>query len=146
MAVQRLNEKKPAAISFFLVAHFRVRTDSPFVQIEIMHTLCIMDRYRYFKPMIIDLIRKLDHYNRTVNDMAYDSIDQIIKMGNDRPREARIVFNTLRKMLFLSRKRLQGTKEPNQKLRHQLDILRWSIKILGTEELKRLPPEVINLL
>ncbi|MFH1360807.1 MAG: hypothetical protein ABIJ41_07245 [Candidatus Omnitrophota bacterium] len=121
------------------------RTESPFVQIEIMHTLLKMDRYKYFKSMIPDLIQELDHYNKTVNDLSYTAIDDIIKSGHNRPREARLVFNTLRKILFLSRKRLQNIKEPNEKLQHKLDILRWAVKILGTQELKRLPPEVINL-
>jgi hypothetical protein len=61
-------------------------------------------------------------------------------------REARIVFETLRKTLFLSRNRLQDITTPNEALQNKLDLLRWSIKILGTQELKRLPQEVINLL
>jgi len=33
------------------------RTDSPFVQVEIMHTLCQMDRYKYFKSMAAAVLR-----------------------------------------------------------------------------------------
>jgi hypothetical protein len=122
------------------------RTDSPFVQVEIMHTLCVMDRYKYFKPMVPALIQKLDHYNRTVNQMAYRGLDEIaIKSGHNRAREARIVFNILRKVLFLSRKRLETMTEPTPLLKQKLDLLRWSVKILGTEELKRLPNEVLHL-
>ncbi len=62
------------------------------------------------------------------------------------PREARIVFDTLRKILFLSRKRLGNITVPNKRLKQKLELLRWSIRILGTQELKRLPSEVINLL
>jgi hypothetical protein len=122
------------------------RDDSPFVQVEIMHTLCRMDRYRYFKSMVPALIQKLDHYNPTVNEVAFAGLNDIISTGGNRTYEARIVFNTLRKVLFLVRKRLADVKEPDSKLKQKLTILRWSIKILGTEELKRLPKEVINLL
>lgn len=122
------------------------RCDSSFVKIEIMHTLCILDRYRYFKSMVPALIRKLDHYNSTVNELAFESINAIIKTDKPRPREARIVFNALRKMLFLSRNRLKQIDTPSEKLKRKLDLLRWSIKILGNQELKRLPSEVINLL
>ena len=122
------------------------RTDSPFVQVEIMHTLCQMDRYRYFKSMVPALIQKLDHYNAAVNETTFDSLNQIIKTGNNRNREARIAFNTLRKTLFLSRKRLATVKEPDAKLAKKLKLLRWSIKVLGNQELKKLPKEVINLL
>lgn len=122
------------------------RTDSPFVQVEIMHTLCQMDRYRYFKSMVMALIQKLDHYNVAVNEIAFENLNQIIKAGSNRNREARIVFNTLRKMMFLSRKRLATVKEPDAKLAKKLKLLRWSIKVLGNQELKKLPKEVINLL
>jgi len=122
------------------------RTNSPFVQVEIMHTLCQMDRYRYFKPMVPALIQKLDHYNAAVSEIAFDSLNQVIETGSNRPREARIVFNTLRKILFLSRKRLATIKEPAPKLTKKLKLLRWSIKVLGNQELKKLPKEVINLL
>ncbi len=122
------------------------RTDSPFVQVEIMHTLCQMDRYRYFKSMVPALIQKLDHYNTAINEIAFDSLNQIIEAGSNRNREARIVFNTLRKILFLSRKRLAVVKEADAKLAKKLKLLRWSIKVLGNQELKKLPKEVINLL
>ncbi len=75
------------------------RTDNVFVQVEILHTVCRMDRYKYFATMMPALIQKLDHYNATVNEMAYDGINDIIDRGNNRAREARIVFNTLRKVL-----------------------------------------------
>lgn len=122
------------------------RTDSPFVEVEIMRALCVLDRYRYFGSMVPALIQKLDHYNTTINQMAFDSLNDIIKTGNNRTREARIIFNTLRKVLFLMRKRLENVKEPGPRLSQKLKLLRWSIKILGTDELKRLPNEIINLL
>ncbi len=122
------------------------RTSSPFVQVEIMHTLCRMDRYKYFKSMAPALILKLNHYNSTVNELAYTAVDDVIVTGNNRTREARIVFNTLRKILFLSRRRLADITEPDARLKQKLKILRWSIKVLGSQELKRLPKEVINLL
>jgi len=122
------------------------RADSPFVQVEIMHTLCQMDRYRYFKSMVPALIQKLSHYNATVNEIAFESLNHIIKTGSNRHREARIVFNTLRKILFLSRKYLETVKEPDSQLTKKLKLLRWSIKVLGNQELKKLPKEVINLL
>jgi hypothetical protein len=122
------------------------RTDSPFVQVEILHTLCFLDRYRYFNPMVPALIQKMDHYNSTVDEMAFEALMDIIKKGNDRAREARIIFNTLRKVLFLSRKRLANIKEPGPRLSEKFQLLRWSIKILGTQELKSLPKEVINLM
>jgi len=122
------------------------RTDSPFVEVEIMHTLCQMDRYRYFKSMVPALIQKLDHYNSAVNEITFDNLNQVIEDGSNRNREARIVFNTLRKILFLSRKRLTSIKEPDPKLTKKLKLLRWSIKVLGNQELKKLPKEVISLL
>ncbi len=122
------------------------RDDSPFVQIEIMDTLCRMDRYRYFESMVPILIQKLDHYNQTVNEIAFDSLNYLIETGNSRSREARIVFETIRKVLFLSRKRLENITEPGPKLKQKLVLLRWSIKVLGTQELKKLPSEVLNLL
>lgn len=122
------------------------RTASPFVQVEIMHTLVHIDRYKYFKSMMPALIQKLDHYNSTVNELAFDSLNELIESGHNRSREARIVFNTLRKVLFLSRKRLANISEPGPKLSQKLKLVRWSIKILGTQELKRLPKEVISLL
>lgn len=122
------------------------RTDSPFIQIEIMHTLCLMDRFSYFKSMVPALIQKLDHYNAAVNEIAFANLNQLVEAGSSRPREARIVFNTLRKILFLSRKRLGAMKELDPKLARKLKLLRWSIKALGNQELKKLPKEVINLL
>ncbi len=122
------------------------RTDSPFLQVEIMYALCCLDRYRYYKSMVPGLIQKLNHYNSTVNEIAFDSMENIIKDGNNRAREARIVFNTLRKILFLSRRRLNDIKEPGPKLTRKLKLLRWSIKILGRQELRRLPEEVLPLL
>ena len=122
------------------------RTDSPFVQIETMATLTQMNRYKYFKTMVPDMILKLDHYNDVVNEVAFENLDQIIKSGSNRPTEARIVFNTLRKVLFLSRKHLAEIDEPDTKLKNKLTILRWSIKVLGSQELRRLPKEVISLL
>ena len=122
------------------------RTDSKYLQIEIRHTLCLMNRYKYFKSMIPALILNLQHYNSTVNELAFESLIDIISEKNLRAREARIIFNTLRKMLFLSRKRLSQVNEPDEKLTRKLEILRYAIKVLGTQELRRLPKEVINLL
>jgi len=121
------------------------RSDSPFVQVEIMHTLIVLDRYQYFSSMVPALIQKMDHYNSVVSNMAYDDLVEITK-DSLYTREARIVFDTLRKILFLSRNRLQNITTPDENLNHKLDLLRWSIRILGTQELKRLPSEVINLL
>jgi hypothetical protein len=121
------------------------RSDSPFVQVEIMHTLIVLDRYQYFESMVPALIQKMDHYNSVVSTMAYDDLLEITK-DSLYPREARIVFDTLRKIFFLSRNRLQNITTPDENLQNKLDLLRWSIRILGTQELKRLPPEVINLL
>ncbi|MBI5150130.1 MAG: hypothetical protein HZA28_05080 [Candidatus Omnitrophica bacterium] len=121
-------------------------TDSPFVEVEILHTLCLLDRYRYFDAMVPALIQKLNHYNAAVNAMAFDSLNDIIGQGNKRTREARLVFNTLRKMLFLSRNRLVNVAEPDPKLAKKLKLLRWSVKVLGSQELNKLPKEVISLL
>lgn len=122
------------------------REESPFVQVELLFTLCKLDRYRYFKSTIPALIQKLDHYNTTVNELSYEAINNIIETGSNRTREARIVFNMLRKMMFLTRKRLVNIKEPGPQLSRKLKLLRWSIKVLGNQELQRLPKEVINLL
>ena len=122
------------------------RTNSPFVQVEIMHALCQMDRYRYFKSMAPALTQKLNHYNTAVNENAFNSLNKLIETGTNRHQEARIIFNTLRKMLFLTRKRLTAVKEPDPQLAKKLKLLRWSIKVLGNQELKKLPKEVINLL
>jgi hypothetical protein len=121
------------------------RSDSPFVQVEIMHTLIILERYQYFESMVPALIQKMDHYNPVVSTMAYEDLLAITK-NSLYPREARLVFETLRKILFLSRNRLQNITTPDKKLRQKLDLLSWSVRILGTQELKRLPSEVINLL
>jgi len=129
----------------YLLHRFK-RTNSVFVKVEIMHTLLRMDRYKYFNSMVPALIQKLDHYNKEVNAIAFSSITDITENGNSRAREARIVFNTLRKVLFLSRRRLANIKEPDEKLKQKLELLRWSMKILGSQELRRLPKEVINLL
>jgi hypothetical protein len=125
-----------------LMAH----EESPFVQTETMHALVVLDRYRYFRIMVPRLIEKIDHYNNAVSDLAYDNLTAIITKSKARTREARIIFNTLRKVLFLSRKKLEYVQEPDEKLQRKLDLLFWSIKVLGTQELKQLPPEVIRLM
>jgi hypothetical protein len=122
------------------------RTDSAFVQVEILHALCLVDRYRYFKSMVPALLLKLDHYNSAVYELAYRNLLAIVETPPYRPREARIVFNTLRNILFLSRRRLAEVKEPNPQLKQKLQLVRWAIKVLGNQELKRLPKEVISLL
>ena len=119
------------------------RSDSSFIQVEIMHTLCLMNRYKYFESMVPNLIQKLNHYNDTVSELSYAALDTIIKNGQNRPREARLIFNTLRKQMFATRKKLRGITEPSPELKRQLELLRWAIKILGNEELRRLPSEVI---
>ncbi len=121
------------------------RTNSIFIRIEIMCTLCEMDRYKYFKSMMPNLIRDLDHYNRTANALAFKYINQIIESGQNRPREARIIFTTLRKLLFLSRKKIRNINKPDERLKQKIELLRWSMKILGKQELKRLPPESLHL-
>jgi hypothetical protein len=136
--------KEKAGIIKILIRRLN-RSDSPFVQVEIMDTLVVLDRYQYFESMVPALIQKMDHYNRVVSFMAYEDLLEITK-DSLYTREARIVFETLRKILFLSRNRLQNITTPNENLRQKLDLLRWSIRILGTQELKRLPSEVINLL
>ncbi len=120
-------------------------SNSPFVQVEIMHTLVVLDRFQYFDSMVPALIQKMDHYNPVVSTMAYDDLLDITK-DSLYPREARIVFECLRKIFFLSRNRIKNITTPDEKLKQKIDLLRWSIKILGTQELKRLPSEVINLL
>lgn len=129
----------------FLLRRFKL-TDSAFVEVEIMHVLCAMDRYRYFQTMVPALIQKLNHYNSAVNEIAFNGLNDVTKDSGKRPREARIVFNTLRKMLFLSRKRLANVGVPDERLSMKLKLLRWSIKVLGPQELKKLPKEVISLL
>ena len=120
--------------------------NSPYVQTESMNALIALDRYKYFKIMVPRLIEKLDHYEDAVVDIAYDDLSMIITKSTARTREARIIFNTLRKILFLSRKKLEFIEEPDEKLQKKLDLLFWCIKVLGTQELKQLPPEVIRLL
>jgi hypothetical protein len=142
-ANQVLSNKK-AGIIRILIRRLN-RSDSPFVQVEIMHTLVVLDRFQYFEAMVPALIQKMDHYNPVVSTMAYDDLLDITK-DSLYPREARTVFETLRKIFFLSRNRLKNITTPDEKLRQKLDLLRWSVKILGTQELKRLPSEVINLL
>jgi hypothetical protein len=121
------------------------RTDSAFAQVEIMHALVVLDRYQYFESMVPALIQKMDHYNSVVSAMAFENLREITK-GSLYPREARIVFENLRKVFFLSRNHLQTITTPDENLQNKLTLLRWSIRILGTQQLKRLPPEVINLL
>ncbi|MBF0122788.1 MAG: hypothetical protein HQL21_05200 [Candidatus Omnitrophica bacterium] len=121
------------------------RAVSAFVQVEIMHTLLVMDRYRYFDGMVPALIQKMDHYDDAVSDLAYKSVVSVNGDGNQRSREARIVFNTLRKMFFLTRKKL-GDVATDSRLRNKIDLMRWSIKVLGTDQLKDLPKEVIGLM
>jgi hypothetical protein len=137
--------REKAIIERFLLRQLE-RTNSPHVQIEIMHTLVVMDRYRYFDSMAPALIQKIDHYDKYVADMAYQSLTHINGSGNQRAREARIEFNTLRKIFFLTRRKLSSADETDPRLKYKLDILRWSVKVLGTEELKNLPKEVLNLM
>ncbi len=142
-APEILAKEKPAIIK--LLIRRLNRSDSPFVQVEIMHTLVVIDRYQYFESMVPALIQKMDHYNPVVSKEAYNGVQDIIK-GDPRAREARIIFNTLRKILFLSRNKIQNITVPDAKLRQKITLLRWSVKVLGTQELKRLPSEVISLL
>jgi len=122
------------------------RASNVFVQVELMHTLVLLDRYRYFDAMVPALIQKMEHYDAAVNDAAFLAVDEIVNIGSPRTREARIVFNTLRKTFFLARKKLQTANPQDPRLKNKLQILRWSIKVLGTEELKNLPKEVIGLM
>lgn len=122
------------------------RSPSPFVQVETMNALVILDRYQYFPTMVPQMIQKMDHYNDTVSEMAFNQLNDLLSQGPERSREAQIVFNTLKKILFLSRKRLTDVREPDERLSQKLKLLRWSIKILGTEDLDKLPKEVIGLL
>ncbi len=142
-APEFLADDKPAVLK--LLIRRLNRSDSPFVQVEIMHALVAIDRYQYFQSMVPVLIQKMDHYNPVVSELAYNSIQDIIK-GDPRAREARIIFTTLRKILFLSRNKILSVTVPDQRLRQKIALLRWSVKVLGTQELKRLPSEVISLL
>lgn len=143
-ALQIFSTEKDSAI------HILIRqlnqSESAFIKVEILWALCLMDRYKYFNPYMPQLIQKLDHYNDAINKSAYTAINEIIEQGNNHSREARVVFNTLRKNLFLSRRRLAEITEPDDRLSQKLKILKWSIKVLGSQELKRLPKEVLNLL
>ena len=116
------------------------------LQIEILHTLVVMDRFRYYEPMVPIVVRKMDHYDAYVNELAYEALVNINTSEVTRPREARIVFNALRKIFFLSRKKLKTADTLDPKMHNKFELLRWAIKILGTEELKRLPLEVISLM
>ena len=129
-----------------LLLHALNRTDSPFIELEAMDALVLLDRYKYFKSLVPALIRKMDHYNEAVSTLAFESLQKILENNANRSREAKIVFSTLRKVLFLSRNRLQQVKSPSEKLKQKLILLRWSIKVLGTQTLDQLPPEVIRLL
>jgi hypothetical protein len=138
-------EKEKSIIERFLLRQLE-RTDSPHVQIEVMHTLIVIDRYRYFDAMVPALIQKIDHYDKYVSELAYKSLEHINELGNQRAREARIEFNTLRKIFFLTRRKLAEADEGDPKLKYKLELLRWSVKVLGTGELKNLPKEVLNLM
>ncbi len=100
------------------------RTDAAFVHVEILHALCILDRYRYFAYSTRALIQKLDHYNATVNEMAYNNLNNIIERGQNRAREARIIFDMIRKMLFLSRKKIATINEAGPRLSRKIKLLR----------------------
>lgn len=130
------------------ILHRLSRTNSKFVEIEAAHTLCLMDRYQYFDALVPSMIQLLDHYNETVSELAFSSLTDITAKGSNRPREARIVFNVLRKNFFVNRRKLANIKEPGSKLKRKLELLRWSIKVLGNpqQELKRLPSEILDLL
>ncbi len=145
---QFADEAVSAEKSFFEKTLLRILSheESPFVQTETMSALVALDRYKYFKVMVPRLIEKLDHYNDAVVERAYEDLTYIVSKSTARTREARIVFNTLRKILFLSRKKLEYVQDPDEKLQKKLDLLFWSIKVLGTQELKQLPSEVIRLL
>jgi len=56
------------------------------------------------------------------------------------------VLNTLRKVFFLSRKKLNKTEADRPATKEKIKILRWSIKVLGSQEIRTLPAEVIPLL
>jgi hypothetical protein len=48
-------------------------------------------------------------------------------------------------MLYLSRKKITDTTQADARLTQKIELLRWAIKILGNQELQRLPPETIHL-
>lgn len=137
--------KEKTIIERFLLRQLE-RVESPYVQIEIMHALLVMDRYRYFDSMVPALIQKIDHYEKDVADLAYQSVVDINEIGTQRSREARIEFNTLRKMFFLTRKKLITDYQGDPRLKDKLELLRWAVKVLGTQELKNLPQEVLGLM
>ncbi len=143
-ALNIFNKDKAAAERVLLKTYNR--SDSAFLHVELMQTLVLMDRYKYYATFVPRLLLKLDHYNDAINLSAFNGMNNIIVHGNNRAREARIVFNTLRKMLFLKKRRLANVTEPDERLKQKIEILKWSIKILGAQELDRLPKEVLNLL
>ncbi len=123
----------------------RARTDSVFVEIEILNALCRLDRYKYFNLTTVELLKRLDHYNDSANQLAFQYLQEITQAEPGRAREARVIFNFLRKRLFLIRNELRKIDQPDSRLKQKITLLRWSVKILGTEELRRLPPEVLHL-
>jgi len=122
------------------------KTDSAFVQVETMHALCLLDRFQFFKTMTPELLLKIDYYDPAVSELAAAAVNDIIAKGNDKAWEARIVLNTLRKVFFLSRKKLNKTEADRPATKEKIKILRWSIKVLGSQEIRTLPAEVIPLL
>ena len=86
-----------------------------------MHSLVVLDRYRYFDAMVPALIQKMDHYDDAVSNLAYKIIVSTNEQGNQRSREARIIFNTLRKIFFLTRKKLGDSAATDPRLRDKLD-------------------------
>jgi hypothetical protein len=44
------------------------------------------------------------------------------------------------------RKKLEAADPMDTRINHKLDLLKWSVKVLGTDELKNLPSEVISLM
>lgn len=119
---------------------------SIFLEIEIMHTLLVIDRYRFFAEMVSMLIKGLDHYDLSAVDLAFKALNEVVIKDVARTREARIVFNVLRKIFFLSRKKLAAIEAQDVRLKYKLSLLRWAIKVLGTQELRNLPKEVISLM
>lgn len=139
-------QKDKAYIEKSLLRRLEV-SKSKFLEIEIIHTLLLMDRYRFFSDMISLLVKSLDHYDLSVVGLSYRALNEVVILEKPaRVREARIVFNLLRKMFFLSRKKLAHLTETDLRLKHKLSLLRWAIKVLGTQELKNLPKEVISLM
>ena len=54
-----------------ILLHRLNKSDSNFVKIEVMFTLCTMDRYKYFESMVPAMVQLLDHYNNTVSELAF---------------------------------------------------------------------------